>query len=52
MKIIYFQTNKSLIYDPKKIIHQRKFDVNMSGYEVEQDQVLAALDNSDFAGTG
>ena len=48
MKSMCFQTDKSLIYDPKKIIHQRKLDVNMSGYEVEQDEVLVALASSDF----
>lgn len=48
MKNVNFQTNKSLRYDPKKVIHQRKLDVNLSGYEVEQDEVLAALANTDF----
>ena len=30
------------------MIHQRKLDVNLSGYEVEQDEVLASLANSGF----
>ena len=48
MKNMNFQTYKSLRYDPKKVIHQRKLDVNLSGYEAEQDEVLVALANSDF----
>ena len=43
-----FQIDRSLRYDPKKIINQRKLEVNMSGYEVEQDEILVALANSDF----
>ena len=35
MESMNFQTNKSLRYDPKKVIHQRKLDVNLSGYEAE-----------------
>ena len=49
MKSMNFQTRKSLRYDPKKAIHQRKMDVNLSGYEVEQDEVLVALANTDFS---
>ena len=48
MKSMNLQIDKSLRYDPKKVIHQRKLDVNLSGYEVEQDEVLVALVNSDF----
>ena len=48
MKSICFQTDKSLGYDPKKIIHLRKLDVNLSRYEAEEDEVLVALANSDF----
>ena len=33
MKSMIFQTNKSLRYDPKKVIHQRKLHVNLSGYD-------------------
>ena len=35
MESMNFQTFKSLRYDPKKVIHQRKLDVNLSGYEAE-----------------
>ena len=48
MKSMCFHIDQSLGYDPKKIIHQRKLVVNMSGYEAEEDEVLAALANSDF----
>ena len=48
MKRMDFQTDKSLSYDPKKLIHQRKLDLNLSGYEVEQDEVLDSLANTDF----
>ena len=48
MKSMSFQTDKSLRYDPKKVIHQRKLDVNLSGYEAEQNEVLATLANTDF----
>ena len=30
------------------MIHQRKLDVNLSGYEEEQDEVLDALANTDL----
>ena len=48
MKRMSFQTNKSLIYDPKRIIHQRKLDVNLSGYEAEEGDPLDGVANSDF----
>ena len=48
MKSMCFQIDRSLIYDPKKIINQRKLEVNMSGYEAEQDEILVALANNDF----
>ena len=48
MRSMNFQIDKGLRYDPKKVIHQRKMDVNLSGYEGEQDGVLVALANSDF----
>ena len=48
MKSMNFQTNKSLRYDPKKVIHQRKLDVNLGGYEADQDEVLVALANTDL----
>ena len=48
MKSMNFQTDKSLRYDPNKVIHHRKIDVNLKGYEADQDEVLAALANTDF----
>ena len=48
MKSMSFQIDKNLRYDPNKIIHQRKLDVNRSGYEAQEDEVLATLANSDF----
>ena len=48
MKSMNFQTNKSFRYDTKKVIHEKKLDVNLNGYEAEQDEVLVALANSDF----
>ena len=43
-----FETNKSLRYDLKKVIHQRKLDVNLAGYEAEHDEVLPSLANTNF----
>ena len=43
-----FETNKALRYDPKKVMHQRRIDANFKGYDAEQDEVLAALANTDL----
>ena len=43
-----FQTDKSLRYDPKKVIHQRRLDMNLKGYEDEQDEVLVSLANTEL----
>ena len=43
-----FQTDRSLRYDPKKVFHQRRLDMNLKGYDVEQDEVLIALANIDL----
>ena len=48
MKRMCFQIDRSLREDPKKIINQRKLEVNMSGCEAEQDEILDSLANSDF----
>ena len=48
MESMKFQIDKSLRYDPKKVIHQRKIDVNLKGYEADQDEVLAASANNDL----
>ena len=43
-----FDTNKVLTYDPNKVLHQRRLDVNLRGYEAEHDEVLATLANTDL----
>ena len=43
-----FQNDKSLRYDRKKVIHQRRLDMNLKGYEAEQDEVLVALANTNL----
>ena len=43
-----FDTNKALRYDPSKVLHQRRLDVNLRGYEAEHDEVLATLANTDL----
>jgi hypothetical protein len=43
-----FDTDKSLRYDPKGGMHQRQIEMNFKGYNVEQDEVLAALANTDL----
>ena len=43
-----FDTDKALRYDPKGVMHQRRIDMNFKGYEAEQDDVLAALANTDL----
>ena len=48
MEIMKLQTYKSLRYDPRKVIHQRKIDVNLKGYEADHDEVLDALANTDL----
>ena len=48
MESMKLQIDKNLRYDPKKVIHQRKIDVNLKGYEADQDEVLATLANTDL----
>ena len=48
MKSMSFDTDKALRYDPNKVLHQRRLDVNLSGYEAKHDEVLAALANTDL----
>ena len=43
-----FDTDKALRYDPRGIMHQRRIDMNFKGYDVEHDEVLAALANTDL----
>ena len=46
-----FESDKTLRYDPKGIMNQRRMEANFRGYEAEQDEVLAALANTDFLET-
>lgn len=48
MKCMSFDTDKALRYDPNRVLHQRRLDVNLSGYEVEHDEVLVALANTNL----
>ena len=43
-----FDTNKSLRYDPKGIMHERRIDMKFKGYEDEHDEMLVALANTDL----
>ena len=46
-----FESDKALRYDPKGVMNQRRMEANFRGYEAEQDEVLAALANTDFLET-
>lgn len=48
MKSMGFPTDKAVKYDPKGIIDQRKTDVGIGHYNVDSDELLAALANCDF----
>ena len=48
LKSMGFESDKALRYDPKGIINQRRMDAGFRGYDAEQDEVLAALANSDI----
>ena len=43
-----FDTDKARRYDPRGIMHQRRIEMNFRGYDVEHDEVLATLANSDL----
>jgi hypothetical protein len=43
-----FDTDKSLRYDPRGIMHQRRIDMNFRGYDFEHDEVLVSLANTDL----
>ena len=47
LKSMGFESDKALRYDPKGIMNQRRMDASFRGYEAEQDEVLAALANTD-----
>lgn len=48
LRSMSFEHDKSLRYDPNIILHQRRLDVNLKGYEAEEDEVLATLANTDL----
>ena len=48
MRSMRFDTDKSLRNDPKGIMHQRRVEMNLKGYDAEHDEVLAALANTDL----
>ena len=48
LRSMNFETDKALRYDPKRVIHQRRLDMNPKGYDVDQDEVLVALANTDL----
>jgi hypothetical protein len=48
LKSMNFDTDKALRYDPNKVLHQRRIDMNFKGYEAEHDEVLVALANTDI----
>ena len=43
-----FDKDKALRYDPRGIMHHRRIDMNFRGYDVEHDEVLVALANTDL----
>ena len=43
-----FDKDKSLRYDPKGVMHQRRIDMSFKGYDAEHDEVLVALANTDL----
>ena len=43
-----FLTDKAVKYDPKGIMDQRKADAGIGHYNVDPDELLAALANSNF----
>ena len=48
MRSMSFDTDKALRYDPMGIMHQRRLEMNFKGYDVEHDEVLAALANTNL----
>lgn len=48
LRSMNFETDKALKYDPKGVMHQRRTDMNFKGYDVDQDEVLVALANTDL----
>jgi len=48
LRSMAFENDKSLRYDPKGVMNQRRMEANFRGYDVEQDEVLDTLANTDF----
>ena len=48
LRSMHFETDKSLRYDPKGIMNQRRMEANFKGCDVEQDEVLVALANTNL----
>ena len=48
LRSMSFDPDKALRYDPKGIMHQRRVEMNFKGYDVEHDEVLATLANTDL----
>ena len=48
LKRINFQIDISIRYDPKKVFHQIRLDINFKGYDAENDEMLATLANTDL----
>ena len=48
LRSMNFETNKALRYDLKRVIHQRRLDMNLKGHDADQDEVLVALVNTDL----
>lgn len=48
MKSTGFPIDRSVIYDPKGIIDQRKIDAGIGHYNADLDELLATLANCDF----
>lgn len=48
LRSMNFEIDKALRYDPKKVFHQRKLDMNFEGYDADQDEVLVALANTNL----
>lgn len=48
LKSMGFESDKALRYDPKGVMNQRRMEASFRGYEAKQDEVFAALANTDF----
>lgn len=48
MRSMSFDTDKAFRYDPKGTMHQIRIEMNFRGYDVEHDEVLVVLANTDL----